>query len=423
LHVPIGGISFLRIEGLLMAKKGKKKNSIRSITAELMELEEALAIGDFPVRCAAVTGASGGFGTGAAWNSLLCYSLAFIRVKPWNFVIEEPNFFFESPFYPEPCVGNIMGQGGQSFGLVVFPSEKIWDRYIEASSFFGLGDEDVDPAYELTLSCTWLSIDFVSWRDLSPEGRTLVGQTTWDAKTANGLFPDILSYRAGYAPRIPDIGEVILLDRAVRAALLMAAAIEANQIAELDMMHTIKFNERFTLDLVEKEELRLDKVVELLPSQDPVMPIPPMSPDLDSVDVSDFDLAPYQIKSGVIWELAVERMGVAKIVDPKTGAVTIPRMVVALDSESHFAFPPEVITSDTNPVPAVLKVVMSAAQTAECLPEAIHVRDEKLCDVLVPLMGEYGVASILVNSLSSVDSLLEGIKQGLSHEDEDTSVM
>ncbi len=394
-----------------MTKKERKKTINRSIPEEVMEMEALLESGDYPVRLNAGGRSGIDLGTGDTWNSLLCYCLAFWRVQPWQYVTSEPNFMFESPFYSAPCVGNIMGQGNQSFGLVVFPSEKIWEQYIEASQSLDCVGPGVDPVYELTQRASWCAVDFVPWRELSPEGRTLIEQTSWNGRTADGIFPDFLSYPVGYIRRLPNISEVLLLDRAIRGALLLSANHQAHQLSEPDMIHTLTFDNKSTLALVKKENLSVEEVKKQLPSQEPVKIHPPRTPEIDSVDISGFDLTPYRAKPGVVWELAVERMRSARIVDPATHAVTFPIMIVALDSDARLAYPPEVVTAEQNPLPGVLKVLMAAAQESGYLPDELHIKDEKLQNALSPIIQECGVKLILAHSLPAVNELLEAISE------------
>ncbi len=146
------------------------------------------------------------------------------RAKPWEVAPDDQSLFSVTidKLGLRNAAVSIIGQMGQSFGLVIFSGLDDFEKYIDAADAMEHGEEpELPPHYAL---------NFDRGAELSPVLRKEIAAHNWEVADANA-YPWLVAIDEDLVARPPTIGEVAMVEALARALTNVIAEKKALRVA------------------------------------------------------------------------------------------------------------------------------------------------------------------------------------------------
>ncbi len=146
------------------------------------------------------------------------------RAKPWEVAPDDQSLFSVTidKLGLRDAAVSIIGQMGQSFGLVIFSGLDDFEKYIDAADAMEHGEEpELPPHYAL---------NFDRGAELSPVLRKEIAAHNWEVADANA-YPWLVAIDEDLVARPPTIGEVAMVEALARALTNVIAEKKALRVA------------------------------------------------------------------------------------------------------------------------------------------------------------------------------------------------
>ncbi len=136
---------------------------------------------------------------------------ALFRAKPWNLVPDDQSIFSVTieQLGVRDAAMSVIGQMGQSFGLILFSSLDAFEAYLGAADVIARGRQPEMPPH--------FALSFEHAAELEPELRKEVYAHRWEVAGANA-YPSLLAIDEGMVARMPT-GKEVTVAEAIALAL------------------------------------------------------------------------------------------------------------------------------------------------------------------------------------------------------------
>jgi len=326
-------------------------------------------------------------------DQLYQLAMALLAIEPWEFLEDQDLILMEDPQSKEICYCSIMGALGEVFSIQVYVGAESYRffRKIASGAPITIG--------EFFASYRGVSTEFVVASEQTPPDRELL-QAFGHPKKRGGRAPIFRASRPGYHPWYVTEGEAKILIYCMQGTLAFcrsAMAMDAGDFWENEDVFPF-----LTPDLHGKVRERCE--MQLVKAPEPPS-VKPRVPELDEDLIADI-LRENLPRGGA---LEADHFFTGVPIGEKNERKASLHMALVSDAESGFAFSPELGKPGEPASELLVRALLGAIKEGRRVPREVLVRQKDTRVFLSGLAEKLGFIVSVVNSLSAVDALKDGL--------------
>jgi hypothetical protein len=290
----------------------------------------------------------------------------FHAAEPWQRLLDCEMILAGHPAWPLPNVCIVMGRLGEFMSLTVLLSGRGLDffRRLQSGEKMDFGNFFAEQHS--------VRVEYASRRELTKDDRELLKATGYPTKPKE-MVPIFRTIRPGYHPWYVTEDEAAILTECMRSVLAFLDHLPA---------HATYWNREGFLPLVEPPEYRVRMAAMADPGAGPESAPPLNERRLNRILAARFP-------RGCVLE--VDQFYAPAKIGRRNERPSCMRGVLALDAETAFAYPPQIVGPDEPTGIVLAEAVLAAVEAGKFLPRAIHVRSNNSQTLLAPLAAALGV--------------------------------
>ncbi|MBI4676360.1 MAG: SEC-C domain-containing protein [Elusimicrobia bacterium] len=320
------------------------------------------------------------------WKNLYEAASRFAAVEPWDFLDDDELVGVQDPATGQMGYGCVLGALGEMFALCLYRGAEGFDVHQRMQRGEAGGEDG-----ELMIAQNCLMAEFTDRRSMAGADRSVIKSLGLKFRGANA-WPLFRSYLPGHIPWHLTEAEAVFLTVALQAARDFAEKVDAEELDPNSRPGQVFCYFPKAQGPVTEFETRWEPH----PAHRPE-PAPPLALDAGKLA----GILAKGPKPGGVWEADAACMQ-ASIEDRDRPYV--PRSVLVVHRDSHFILNAIIVGPEKPPHQALADSVLKAIEGLGSLPEALHVRGDKMAALLAPLGKEL---CIRIEGKGRLDAVLD----------------
>jgi hypothetical protein len=324
--------------------------------------------------------------TFATAERLFALAVGFFAVRPWEFLVDQHLVLLKSPLSDETCYCSIMGALGEIFSLHAYVGEESYryfrkmakGRPISIGEFFG--------------SLRGVYVEFVGLSELTPPDRELA-RTFGHPLKKGRKAPIFRALRPGYCPWYPTENEGVVLAGCIEAVLAFCE--QFDKCGVRDYWKDAGVYPSMVSAQVDQERKRYDLQMVKIPEPLAATPEPAQ---MDQNRIRRIRDQKYPVRGA----FEADHFFGAAMVGKKDERKACMRLGLVVDADSGLVFPPELGMPERATSDIIATALLSAVETARCVPREIRVSQHQFETFLEPLARELGITVRTVKRLPAL---------------------
>ena len=314
-------------------------------------------------------------------------------IRPWQFLEDQDLILLKSRLSAETCYCSVMGALGQVFSLHAYVGGEsyFYFRKMAAGEPISIG--------EFYGSLRGVYVEFVGLSELTPPDRKL-GQVFGYPLKKGLKAPIFRAMRPGYQPWYPTENEGVVLAECIEAVIALCERVrKGNERSYWKDPDVYPF-----LAPIQHGQERLGYDIEMRKITAPVATTPAPA-RLDQNRIEQIQRRNYPVRGA----FEVEHFYCGGTIGKRDERKAIVRLGLVADADSGLVFPPELGMPERATSDMLATAVLSAVETARCLPREVRVSQLQSEACLESLARELGFAVRTVKRLPAVEEAKESL--------------